>query len=91
MAYNSASVTVGREATSTVVAVAETLRVGETIRGGSNEAIEDAIALVVPMTGAAVVGARTRNSGSVGYPMSSLKVAPRLLETGVSVTSTDVD
>ena len=62
-----------------------------TIRGGSDEAIEDGIISVDLVTGAAVVGARTRNSGGVGYPMSSLKVAPRLLEIGVSITSTDKD
>ena len=62
-----------------------------TIRGDSDEATEDEIVSVVPVTGAAMVGARTQNSGGVGCPMSSLKVAPRLLETGVSVTSTDVD
>ena len=53
--------------------------------------IEDGIVLVVPMTGATVVGARTQNSGGVGYPVSSLKVAPKLLETGMSVTSIDMD
>jgi len=62
-----------------------------TIRGGSDEAIEDGIILVVPMTGAAMVGAQALNSEGVGCPMSSLKVAPRLLEIGVSVTSMDVD
>ena len=62
-----------------------------TVRGGSDKATEDGIVLVVRVMGAAVVGARALNSGSVGYPMSLLKVAPRLLETGVSITSTDVD
>ena len=62
-----------------------------TIRGGSDEAIEDGIVSVVPVTGVAVVGGGTQNSGGVGYPMSSLKVAPRLLETGVSITSTNMD
>ena len=81
----------GARTTTVAVAVAKTSRVGVIVRGGSNEAIEDEIISVVPMTGATVVGARTRNSGGVGYPMSSLKVAPNLLETGVSVTSTDVD
>jgi len=36
-----------------------------------------------------MVGIGTHNSGGVGYPVSSLKVALRLLETGVSVTSTE--
>ena len=62
-----------------------------TARDGSDEATEDGIISVVPMTGAAMVGARTRNSGDIGYPVSSLKVAPRLLETGVSITSTNMD
>jgi hypothetical protein len=46
---------------------------------------------VVLVTRAAVVGARALNSSGVGCLASSLKVAPRLLETGVSVTSTEVD
>ena len=62
-----------------------------TVRGGSDEATEDGIVLVVPVMGVAMVGARALNSGGVGYPVSSLKVAPRLLEIGVSVTSTNVD
>ena len=62
-----------------------------TARDGSDEATEDGIISVVPVIGVVVVGARTQNSGGVGCPMSSLKVAPRFLETGVSVTSTDVD
>jgi len=84
-------VIVGSGARTADVAVAETSRVGVTVRGGSDEATEDEIVSVVLMTGAAVVGARTRNSGSVGYPMSSLKVAPKLLETGMSITSTNMD
>jgi hypothetical protein len=56
-----------------------------------DEATDDGIISIVPVTGAAVVGARALNSGGVGYSVSSLKVAPRLLETGVSVTSTKVD
>ena len=90
-AYGSKGVIVGSGARTADVAVAETSRVGVTVRGGSDEATEDEIVSVVLMTGAAVVGARTRNSGSVGYPMSSLKVAPTLLEIGVSITSTDMD
>ena len=62
-----------------------------TVRGGSDEATEDGIVLVVPVTEAAVVGAGTQNIGGVGCPMRSLKVAPKLLEIGMSVTSTDVD
>ena len=43
--------------------------------------------MVVLVTGAAVVGIGTRNTKGVGYPVSLLKVALRLLETGVSVTN----
>ena len=50
---------------------------------------DDGIVFVVPVIGATEVGIGTRNSGGVGYPVSSLKVAPRLLETRVSVTSTE--
>ena len=62
-----------------------------TVRGGLDEATEDRIISVVPVIGAAVVGVGTRNLGGVGCPMSSLKVVPKLLEIGMSVTSTDVD
>ena len=62
-----------------------------TVRGSSDEATEDRIVSVVLVTGAAVVGARTHNSVGVGCPVSSLKVAPRHLEIGESITSTDVD
>jgi hypothetical protein len=62
-----------------------------TIGGRSDEAIEDEIVSVVLVTRAAVVGARTRDSKGVGCPMSSLKVAPKLRETGVSITNTDSD
>ena len=90
-AYGSEGVTVGSGARITTVTVAETSRVGVTVRGGSDKATEDRIVLVIPMIGAAVVGARTQNSGGVGCPVSSLKVAPKLLEIGMSVTSTDMD
>ena len=43
--------------------------------------------MVVPVTRVAVVGPETQNIGGVGYPVSSLKVAPRLLETRVSITN----
>ena len=59
--------------------------------GGSHEATEDGRVSVVPVTKAAEVGARTQNSRGVGCPVTSLKVAPKLLETGVSVTSTNSD
>ena len=91
MAYDSRGVTVGSGATSASVAVAEASSVGVTIGGGSDEATEDGRVSVVLVTRATEVGARTQNSRGVGYPMSSLKVAPKLLETGVSVTSMDSD
>ena len=62
-----------------------------TIGGGLDEAIEDGIVSVVPVTGVDMVGGRTQNLGGVGCTVSSLKVAPKLLETGVSITSTDSD
>ena len=43
--------------------------------------------MVVIVTRAAMVGIETQNIRGVGYPVSSLKVAPRLLETRVSVTN----
>ena len=85
MTYNSTCVTVGRRATSIIVAKASS--VGVTVLGGSDDAIDDGIILVVPVTGATVVGTETQNTRGVGCPISSLKVALRLLETGVSVTN----
>ena len=58
-----------------------------TIAGGSNDATDDGRVFVVLVTRAMVEGLGTRSSGGVGYHVNSLKVAPRLLETGVSVTS----
>ena len=43
------------------------------------------------MIGAAIVGIGTQNSRGVGGPISTLKVAPKLQETGVSVTNKDAD
>ena len=62
---------------------------GITVGGGSDDATDDGSVSVVPVTRATVGDTGTRNYGSVGYPVSSLKVAPRLLETGVSVTNTE--
>ena len=62
---------------------------GITVGGGSDDATDDGSISVVPITGATVEDTGTRNSGGVGCPISSLKVAPRLLETRVSVTSTE--
>jgi hypothetical protein len=62
-----------------------------TIGGGSVKATEDRIVSVVLVTGAAVLEAKTQNSRGVGCPISSLKVAPKLRETGVSITSKESD
>ena len=78
MACDSRSITVGSGAT--YIAVAET---------GLDDATDDGIISIVSVTRTTVVVTGTRNSGGVGYPISSLKVAPRLLETGVSITSTE--
>ena len=60
-----------------------------TIAGGSDDATDDGSIFVVLVTRATVEGPGTHSSGGVGCPINSLKVAPRLLETGVSVTSID--
>ena len=80
MACDSRSITVGSGSTSAVVAITET---------GSDDATDDEIVSVVPVTRATMVVTGTHNSSSVGCPISSLKVASRLLETRVSVTSTE--
>ena len=51
--------------------------------------MEEGSISVVLVIGATVEGPGTCSSGGVGYPVNSLNVAPRLLETGVSVTSND--
>jgi hypothetical protein len=90
-------VPIGRVATSASVYVTGASSVA--ICGGLEEATDDRIISVVPVTGAAVasitgtteVVAKDRNSDGVGWPVSSLKVASRLRETGGSVTSTEAD
>ena len=76
--------TVGSGATSVAVAVAETTEVTS-----SDDATDDGSVSVVPVTRATMVGTGTHSSGCVGCPVSSLKVAPRLLETRMSVTSAE--
>ena len=61
---------------------------GITVGAGSDDVTDDGSVSVVLVTGATMEDTGTRNSGSVGCPVNSLKVAPRLLETRVSVTST---
>ena len=60
-----------------------------TVAGGSDDVTDDGSVSVVPVTGATVVGTGTHNSGGVGCPVSSLKVASWIMETGVLVTSTE--
>ena len=62
---------------------------GITEAGGSDDATDEGSVSIVLVTGATMVGAGTHSSGGVGCPINSLKVAPRLLETRVSVTSID--
>ena len=62
---------------------------GITKAGGSDDVIDEWSVSVVPVTKVTVVGVGTHSSSSVGCPINSLNVAPRLLEIGVSVTSTE--
>ena len=54
---------------------------------GSNDATEEGSVSVVPVIGATIEGPGTCKYGGVGCPVSSLKDAPRLLDTVVSSTS----
>ena len=60
-----------------------------TIAGGSDDATEEGSVSVVPVIGATIEGLGTCKYGGVGCPVNSLKVAPRLLETEVSGTSSE--
>ena len=62
---------------------------GMTVAGGSDDATEEGSVSVVLEIGATMEGLGTCRSGGVGYPINSLKVAPRLLETKVSGTSSE--
>ena len=57
--------------------------------GGSDDATEEGSISVVPVIGATMEGPGICRSGGIGYPVNSLNVAPRLLETGVFGTSID--
>ena len=57
--------------------------------GGSDDATEEESVFVVPVIGATMEGLGTCRYGGVGCPVNSLKVAPRLLETDVSSTSSE--
>ena len=56
---------------------------------GSNDATEEGSISVVLVIGATIEGPRTCKYGGVGYPVNSLKEAPRLLDTVVSSTSSE--
>ena len=60
-----------------------------TMAGSSDDATKEGSVSVVPVIGAIVEGLGTCRYGRVGYPVNSLKVAPRLLETEVSGTSSE--
>ena len=57
--------------------------------GGSDDATEEGSISVVPVIGTTIEGPGTYKYGGVGCPINSLKVAPRLLETEVSSTSSE--
>ena len=59
------------------------------VAGGFDDATEEGSVSVVPVIGATMDGPGTCRYGGVGYPVNSLKVAPRLLETEVSGTSSE--
>ena len=56
---------------------------------GSDDATEEGSISVVSVIGATIEGPRTYKYDGVGCPVNSLKVAPRLLETKVSSTSSE--
>ena len=60
-----------------------------TIAAGSDDATEERSVSIVLVIGATVEGPRTCKYGGVGCPVYSLKVAPRLLETEISSTSSE--
>ena len=60
-----------------------------TIADGSDDATEEGSVSVVLVIGATVEGLGACRYGGVGYPINSLKEAPRLLETIVSGTSSE--
>ena len=60
-----------------------------TVAGGSDDATEEGSVSIVPVIGATMEGPWTYRYGGVGYPVNSLKVAPRLLEIEVSGTSSE--
>ena len=57
--------------------------------GGSDDATEEGSVSVVPVIDATIEGPETCRYGRVDCPVNSLNVAPRLLETEVSGTSSE--
>ena len=57
--------------------------------GGSNDATKEGSVSVVPVIGATMEGLGTCRYSGVGYPINSLNVAPRLLDTKISGTSSE--
>ena len=57
--------------------------------GGSDDATDEGSVSIVPVIGATMEGPGTYRYGGVGYPINSLKEAPRLLETIVSGTGSE--
>ena len=55
----------------------------------SDDATKEGSVSVVPVIGATMDGPGTCRYGGVGYPVNSLKEAPRLLEIVVSGTSSE--
>ena len=60
-----------------------------TVAGDCDEATKEGSVSVVLVIGATVEGPGTCRYGRVGYPVNSLKEAPRLLDTVVSSTSSE--
>jgi len=60
-----------------------------TVAGGSDDVTDDGSISIVLVIGATVEGLGTYRSSGVGCPVNSLNVAPRLLETEVSGTSSE--
>ena len=56
---------------------------------GSDDATEEGSVSVVLVIGATIEGPGTCKYSEVGYPVNSLKDAPRLLDTIVSSTSSE--
>ena len=56
---------------------------------GSEDATKEGSLYVVTVMGAAVEGPRAYKCGGAGYPINSLKEAPRLLETEVSGSNSE--